>query len=130
LEYEVVKCLRQILNNSAATTEALTHNLIVTQIASSLNTPHLPTRKLVIDLLTFLAYWDDGQAHHLVIVALESLSASNNEPAGPYDFWFKSLENALLGRGRMGSMVGASEEVRKAGGVDTNLNDYAVCYNH
>lgn len=26
----------------------------------------------------------------------------------------------------MGSLVGASEDVKKAGGIDTNLNDYAV----
>jgi hypothetical protein len=30
------------------------------------------------------------------------------------------LESALLGRGKMGSLVGASEEVRKGGGHDSS----------
>lgn len=101
--------------------------MIVTQVASSLNTPHLPTRKLILDLLTFLCYWNEGEPHPLVISALEALSAANNEPNGCYSYWFKSMENALLGRGKMGSLVGVSEEVRKnIGGVDSSLNEYAV----
>jgi cytokinesis protein len=104
----------------------LTHNLIVTQVTSSLNTPHLPTRKLVLDLLSFLSYWNDGEAHHLVVSALEALSAASNESGGCYGYWFNSMENALAGRGKMGSLVGASEEVRKAGGIDSSLNEYAV----
>lgn len=43
-----------------------------------------------------------------------------------YDYWFKSMEQALSGRGKMGSLVGASEEVKRAGGIDINLNEYAV----
>lgn len=110
---------------------ALTHDRIVTQIASTLNTPHLPTRKLIVDQLAFLAYWDDGEAaHHFVVIALEALSAANNEGGSCYAYWFKSLEQSLLGRGKMGSLVGASEEVRKTGGIDSSLNDYAVRVNH
>ena len=75
--------------------------------------------------MTFLCYWEDGQHHELVIKALDALSTANNE-TGPYTYWFHSLENTLLGRGRMGSLVGASEEVRKAAGLDSSLNDYAV----
>ena len=144
LEYEVVKCLKQILNKpvseshttfvnlltvpQTATQEALTYHSIVTQVASSLNTPHLPTRKLLLDLLCFLVYWNEGQAHPLVVAALEALSTSNNESAGCYNYWFKSVEAALSGRGKMGSLVGASEEVRRAGGIDSSLNEYAVRY--
>jgi cytokinesis protein len=113
--------------HQTAINEALTHNLIVTQVASSLNTPHLPTRKLVLELLCFLSYWNEGYAHPLVVIALEALSSANNEPNSCYAYWFKSLEHALSGRGKMGSLVGASEEVRKAGGPDSSLNDYAVC---
>ncbi|KAJ7938156.1 armadillo-type protein [Mycena leptocephala] len=129
LGYEVVKCLKQILNNPSATKEALTHNLVVTQVASSLNTPHLPTRKLLLDLLSFLAYWNDGEAHSLVVAALEALSSANNEGDGCYDYWFKSMELSLSGRGKMGRLVGASEEVKKTGGIDNNLNEYTVRFN-
>lgn len=98
----------------------------MTQFASSLNSPHIPTRRLLLDLLAFITYYNDGEALHLVIAALETLSSSNNENGGPYDYWFKSMEHALSGRGRMGSLVGASEDVRKAGTVESNLNEYAV----
>jgi cytokinesis protein len=106
----------------------MTHHQIVTQVASSLNSSHLPTRKLLLELLSFLVYWNDGEALSLVVAALEALSASNsnNESDGCYDYWFNSMENALSGRGKMGSLVGASEEVRRARGIDSSLNDYAV----
>ncbi|PPQ66836.1 hypothetical protein CVT26_009615, partial [Gymnopilus dilepis] len=126
LEYEVVKCLRSIFNNTPAANEALTHPSLVTQIASSLNSPNLPTRKSILELLAALTYWNNGQVHHLVVAALEALSLANNESGGSYDYWFKSMEQTLSGRGKMGSLVGASEEVKRTGGVDSSLNDYAV----
>lgn len=49
-----------------------------------------------------------------------------NGEIGTYDYWFKSLESVLSGRGKMGSLVGASEEVRRAGPIDTSLNEFAV----
>lgn len=73
-----------------------------------------------------MVYWNEGEAHSFVIGALEALTANNNESGGMYTFWFKSMENSLAGRGKMGSMVGASEEVRRAAGVDSSLNEYAV----
>ena len=91
-----------------------------------MNTPHLPTRKILLDLLLFLVYWNDGEGHPLVVAAFEALSAANNEGSGCFEYWFKSLDAALSGRGKMCSLVGASEEVRR-GGVDSSLNDYAVC---
>ena len=54
---------------------------------------------------------------------------SNNEPGGCFNYWFKSMDIALSGRGKMGSLVGASEEVRR-GGLDSSLNDYAVRFAH
>lgn len=100
---------------------------IVTQFTSSLNTPHIPTRKILLELLSFLALWRQGEALDHVISALDVLSTANNEPGGCYNYWFKSLEHSLSGRGKMGSLVGASEEVKRAAGVDSNLNEYAVC---
>ncbi len=105
--------------------QALAHPIIVNHIASSLNTPHIPSRKVALEILTFLCYWNDGSHHELVISSLEALSAANSE-SGPYAFWFKSLEGVLLGRGKMGSLVGASEEIRKNAGLESSLNEYAV----
>lgn len=100
--------------------------MIVTQIASGLNTPHLPTRKLLLDILVFLVYWNEGQAHDLVLNALVTLSEDNHERGSTYSYWFKSFEQALIGRGRMGTFVGASEEVKRHGGHDPSLNDYTA----
>ena len=108
----------------------MTHPSIVTQIASSLTSPHLPTRKSLLELLCFLTYWNDGEAYGLVLTALEALSASHNEGGGCYDSWFKSLEHSLSGRGMMGSLVGASEEIKRTGGIDSSLNEYAVRLSH
>lgn len=79
------------------------------------------------ELLLFLVYWNDGEGYLLVVAALEALSVANNENGGCFGYWFKSLDTALSGRGKMGSLVGASEEVRKGGGIDSSLNEYAVC---
>lgn len=78
------------------------------------------------EVLCFLTYKNDGEALGLVVSALETLSTSNNEGNDPYGYWFKSMEQALSGRGKMGSLVGASEEVKRAGGLESSLNDYAV----
>ena len=72
-----------------------------------------------------MCYYNNSIAHQIVLQGLDQLSAANNE-TGRYDFWFKSLEASLAGRGRMGSLVGASEDVRKHGGVEVALNEYAV----
>ncbi|KAI0029325.1 armadillo-type protein [Vararia minispora EC-137] len=127
LEYELVRCLKVIFNHQYATEEALTHKGLVAQITSTLNTPRLTTRRIIIDLLTFLVYWPDGDVLDLVLDALEQLSTFNGEAATPFAYWFKSMEHTLEGRGRMGSLVGASEEVRRgAAGADGSLNDYAL----
>lgn len=108
-----------------ATGDALTHNLFVTQIASSLNSPRLPSRKLVADLLTFLTY-RSAEAVNLINKALENVSEANNVGNTAYAYWFASFEKSISGRGKMGSMVGASDEVRKNAATESNINEYAV----
>ena len=78
-------------------------------------------------MLTFLCYYGDSIALTQVLGALDALSASNNE-TGRFDYWFRSLDATLSGRGKMGSLVGASDEVRRNAGVESSLNDYAVRY--
>lgn len=105
--------------------DAIKLNGVVTQIASSLNSPHLPNRKVICEVLLSIIY-NGTDPLSLVFPALEALSGANGETHGYYDYWFRSLESALLGRGKMGSLVGASEEVRKGAGHDNSLADYAV----
>jgi len=105
----------------------------------SLTSPHIPTRKTVFDILTFLAYFDGGaQGHPLVLSGLDSLMQLRSEQSR-FDAWFASFEATIDGRGRMGSLVGASEEIRSlrgrdikaamaaaSGQVDSVLSEYAV----
>ena len=79
------------------------------------------------DVLIFFIHGRDSQAFPLVIRALETLSAANNEAATPYAYWFKSMGQSLSGRGTMGTLVGASEEIRRAANPDSSMIDYAVC---
>lgn len=99
--------------------------MIINYIACSLSTPHLPSRRLVLDLLTFLCYYEFSRALPNVLDALDALSVANGL-TGRYTYWFKSLDASLDGRGKMGSLVGASDEVKRSGGIDSNLNEYAV----
>jgi cytokinesis protein len=62
----------------------------------------------------------------MVIAGLESLSTSHNEDDNPFAFWFKTMEQSLMGRGKMGSLVGASEEVRRTAGIDSSMTEYTV----
>ena len=73
-----------------------------------------------------MIYQYDGEYQQNVLSGLENLSTSNNEGSDPFSYWFKSMETSLTGRGKMGSLVGASDEVKRAGGTESSLNDYAV----
>ncbi|KAH9830929.1 uncharacterized protein C8Q71DRAFT_716099 [Rhodofomes roseus] len=126
LEYEIAKCLKHILNQGFAIKDLTGHPQIVMQMTASLNSPHLLTKKIIVDVLTGLTLFEHGQMAPLVLEALESLSTSNGEPASSYAYWFKSLESLVSGRGKMGTRVGASEEVKKNAGQDASLNEYAV----
>jgi cytokinesis protein len=79
----------------------------------------------VVELLTFLAY-RSPEALNLVIGALETVSITNDAGSSPYAYWFAALEKSISGRGKMGSLVGASEEVRKNATTESNINEYAV----
>jgi cytokinesis protein len=105
----------------------LRHPNIITGLTSGMNSPYLPTRKLLAENLTFAVLWEEYDVRPNVISALETLSTTNNEPSGsPYAYWFKSLNAAFLNRGKMGSLVGASEEARRNAGVDASMHEYAV----
>ncbi|KAG8813865.1 hypothetical protein FRC17_001400, partial [Serendipita sp. 399] len=124
LEYELLKCLKLILNYESGVDDAIAHPSTINSIACSLSTAHIPSRRLVAEILTFLCYYNNGVAHNSVLKAVDALSAANNQ-TGRYDFWFQSLITTLSGRGKMGSLVGASQDVRKHGGQDATLTEYA-----
>ena len=121
-------CSSTLLSQSA-TVIALAEgaNDTITHIVSALDTSHLPTRRLLLDILVFLVYWDDGANCQTVINGLESLSEDNDEASNAYAFWFASLQAVLSGRGKMGSRVGASEQLKRSkGDLEALLTEYLV----
>ena len=100
--------------------------MAINYIACGLSSAHIPSRKLALEILTYLCYCPEPVALEDVLSALDALSQANDHH-GRYDYWFKSLTATLNGRGKMGSLVGASDEVRRnVGPMESNLNDYAV----
>lgn len=125
-EYDIVKCLRALMNNKYGADDALIHSQIVMALTGSLISPRLNTRKLVSEVLTFLCHWGEGQGHLKVLQALDHLKAQQGEN-GRFDAWMRIVEVTIDGRGKMGSLVGASDEVRSGGiGMENLLMEYAV----
>ncbi|KAJ1329582.1 cytokinesis protein [Microdochium nivale] len=132
-EYDIIKCLKALLNNKYGADDALAHQQVVVALATSLISPRLTTRRLVSDVLTFLCHWkssdpskDIEDGHLKVIQAMDQVRAHQNEN-GRFDAWMRLVEVTVDGRGKMGSLVGASEEVRSGGvGMENLLMEYAV----
>ncbi|CAI6333607.1 unnamed protein product [Periconia digitata] len=125
-EYEIIKCLKALMNNKYGADNALAHPSIIQALASSLISSRINTRKLTSDVLTFLCHWGEGAGHEKVLQALDTLKAQYGEN-GRFDAWMRVVEVTVDGRGKMGSMVGASDEVRSGGiGVENLLMEYAI----
>ena len=125
-EYDIVKCLKALMNNKYGADDALAHQQVIVALSTSLISPRLSTRKLVSEVLTFLCHWADGQGHLKVIQAMDSVKNQHGEN-GRFDAWMRVVEVTIDGRGKMGSLVGASDEVRSGGiGMENLLMEYAV----
>ncbi|KAK8212542.1 cytokinesis protein [Phyllosticta capitalensis] len=125
-EYDIVKCLKALMNNKYGADNALAYPQIVTALAGSLISPRLNTRKLVSEVLTFLCHWGTGKGHEKVLQALDHLKQQQGEN-GRFDAWMRIVEVTVDGRGKMGSLVGASDEARSGGiGFENLLMEYAV----
>ncbi|EON61594.1 hypothetical protein W97_00809 [Coniosporium apollinis CBS 100218] len=125
-EYDIVKCLKALMNNKYGADDALAHSQIVMALAGSLIASRLNTRKLVSEVLTFLCHWGEGKGHQKVLQALDHLKSQQGEN-GRFDAWMRIVEVTIDGRGKMGSLVGASDEVRSGGiGMENLLMEYAV----
>ena len=135
-EYDIVKCLKALMNNKYGADDALSHQQVIVSLVTSLISPRLTTRKLVSEVLTFLCHWPAGEGHlkmlnhgegHLkVLQALDHVKHQQGEN-GRFDAWMRIVEVTIDGRGKMGSLVGASEEVRSGGiGMENLLMEYAV----
>ncbi|KAF7548398.1 hypothetical protein G7Z17_g7088 [Cylindrodendrum hubeiense] len=126
-EYDIIKCVKALMNNKFGADDALVHQKVMVALATSLISPRLTTRKLVSEILTFLCTWgDNGEGHLKVIQAMDEVKSQAGEN-GRFDSWMRLVEVTVDGRGKMGSLVGASEELRTGGiGMENLLMEYAV----
>lgn len=114
------------MNNKYGADDALVHQQVIVALATSLISPRLTTRKLVSEVLTFLCHWAEGEGHLKVLQAMDHVKVQQGEN-GRFDAWMRIVEVTIDGRGKMGSLVGASEEVRSGGiGMENLLMEYAV----
>ncbi|EJU05761.1 hypothetical protein DACRYDRAFT_62419 [Dacryopinax primogenitus] len=137
LELEILKCFKTLLNRHGTLETAVPRRgTIFTPLISSVCSPHLPSRKMATELLAFFIEYKDVDAWKVVVPALDNIEISPLQASketqsgdagleGRFGRWFRTVENTLEGRGRMGTMVGATEEVRRGAGMDPALNDYA-----
>jgi cytokinesis protein len=124
-EYDIVKCLKALMNNKYGADNAIAHSQIINALAGSLVSSRISTRRLVSDVLTFLCHWGHGHGHEKVLNAMDHLKNTQGE-SGRFDGWMRLFEVTLDGRGKMGSLVGASEEFRSGGiGMENLLMEYA-----
>ncbi len=108
---------------------------IVASIASSLVSPNLLSRKVAAEILVFFCHWDENNpdrvglglvlnAFHQLEQRLNSAVADLAKKVGRFDVWLRQLEQTIDGRGRMGSMVGVSKDLK--GQDDSAIMDYCV----
>ncbi|PTB78535.1 FH2-domain-containing protein [Trichoderma longibrachiatum ATCC 18648] len=126
-EYDIVKCLKALMNNKFGADDALMQSKVLLALATCLISSRLTTRKLVSEILTFLCTWGShGEGHLKVIQALDEVKTQSGEN-GRFDAWMRLVEVTVDGRGKMGSLVGASDELRTGGiGMENLLMEYAV----
>lgn len=125
-EYDIIKCLKALMNNRYGADDALQHQSIIVALATSLVSPRLSSRKLSSEVLAFLCHWANGEGHTKVLQAMDNVKHQQGE-SGRFDAWMRIVEVSIDGRGKMGSLVGASEEMRSGGiGMENLLMEYAV----
>lgn len=125
-EYDLIKCIKALLNLKDGADHALQTAKTVPALVGSLISPRLPTRKLITEVLAFLAHWQEPIGHQQVLAAFDLIKTQSGD-VGRFESWMRVVENTLEGRGKLGSMVGASDEVRTGGvGMESMLMDYAL----
>lgn len=145
-EISIIRCLRTIINNQRGADYALDSKVIVPAITGALISTRLATRRLVTDMLSFLAHFRVPEGYHQVLKALNSIPPDNihfqaksldkrnsiiSQPGSGglkrFEQWLRIVEQTMEGRGKMGSLVGASDELKSTGsGGESQLVDYAL----
>ncbi|OAD76082.1 hypothetical protein PHYBLDRAFT_110012, partial [Phycomyces blakesleeanus NRRL 1555(-)] len=127
-EGEILKCFKALLNNRIGAKEAIKNPQCIQEIVYCIVSPAVNTRRLVCEVLVFLCYFSVPVGQELVLRAMDNLRDAR-KGYGRFDAWLKDLLYTLGGRGRMGSMVGASEDFKRLathGAPDNQLSEFAL----
>lgn len=106
---------------------AMSHPQSIINITLDICSPNVQSRKLVMDMLTFLSYQGISSliGHSYVLKGLDNLMTVKGDH-GRFDAWFTILEATLDGRGKMGSLVGASDDIKTLRGREAQLAMHAA----
>ncbi|KAJ2165468.1 hypothetical protein EV180_002618 [Coemansia sp. RSA 518] len=125
-EIEIIKCIKSVVNIQWGAQDVLRYPTCVHNLCFSIDAPSLLTRRLISEILTYICYLNVPIGHTTVLKGLDKLQKFR-EMQKRFEPWLRALESAIDGRGRMGSKVGASEELRQLGGTaDRDLTDYVL----
>ncbi|ORX96831.1 actin-binding FH2 [Basidiobolus meristosporus CBS 931.73] len=73
LEYEIMKCIKSILNTKVGAKSVLNHPKCITDITFALESPSLGVRKVATDILTFICYLNIPSGRQHVIAAMKHI---------------------------------------------------------
>ncbi|KAJ2521556.1 hypothetical protein H4217_001312, partial [Coemansia sp. RSA 1939] len=125
-EMEIIKCIKSVVNIQWGAQDVLRYPTCVHNLCFSIDAPSLLTRRLICEILTYICYLNVPTGHATVLKGLDKLQKFR-EMQRRFEPWMKAVESAVDGRGRMGSKVGVSEELRQLGGTaDRDLIDYVL----
>ncbi|KAJ2713086.1 hypothetical protein H4R19_002425, partial [Coemansia spiralis] len=125
-EIEIIKCIKSVVNLQWGAQDVLRYPACVHNLCFSIDAPSLLTRRLISEILTYICYLNVPTGHATVLKGLDKLQKFR-EMQKRFEPWMRALELAIDGRGRMGSKVGVSEELRQLGGTaDRDLTDYVL----
>ncbi|CAO3587923.1 unnamed protein product [Absidia cylindrospora] len=129
IEGDLLKCFKALLNNRVGAKEAIKHPPCIQQIVNCIVSPSITARRLVCEVLVFLCYFQVPSGQEMVLKALDQLR-DTARGFGRFDLWLKELDTSLGGRGRMGSLVGASDDFKQlasnGNAADGQLAEYAL----
>ncbi|KAI9473530.1 MAG: hypothetical protein EXX96DRAFT_578379 [Benjaminiella poitrasii] len=112
LELEIIKCLRNLFNNYYGIQQVISDPAYIITLTQSILSPSLPIQRLVCDALTFMCYFEQPKGHGMVIQGMDTVKKTTKH-YGRFDAWLKKFNMILEGRGKMGTIVGASMDVRQ-----------------
>lgn len=102
--------------------EAYNKPQVIANVTHALISRNMPARRVAGEILLFLMSADHRAGIPLILSGFDQVEQRLNnqveqlsQKVGRFDIWIAQLDATIDGRGRLGSSVGASKEVRSLG---------------